>query len=85
MKPEELKYNASHEWVGVIEEGGNKIAVVGITDFALELLTDLVYMALPQVGEPADAKGKFVREACLSRRLLDGKRQRLVKEALGVG
>ncbi len=50
MQPEELKYNPSHEWVGVTHEGGNQIAVIGITDFALEQLTDLVYMALPKVG-----------------------------------
>ncbi len=50
MNPAELKYNPSHEWVGVIEEAGERIAVVGISDFAIEQLTDLVYMALPTVG-----------------------------------
>ena len=39
MKPEELKYNPSHEWVGVSDDG---LAVIGITDFAVEQLTDLV-------------------------------------------
>ena len=47
MKPEDLKYNATHEWVGLDDQG---LAVIGITDFALEQLTDLVYMALPEVG-----------------------------------
>ena len=51
MKAEELKYNPSHEWVGMANEGGQSLAVVGITDFALQQLTDLVYMALPKVGE----------------------------------
>ncbi|MEM7473789.1 MAG: glycine cleavage system protein GcvH [Planctomycetota bacterium] len=46
MKPEELKYNESHEWVGM----DGDLAVVGITDFAIEQLTDLVYMALPDIG-----------------------------------
>src|SRR5690606_4480987 len=50
MKPEELKYNPTHEWVGVTEENGARIATIGISDFALEQLTDLVYMALPEVG-----------------------------------
>ncbi|MCA9133384.1 MAG: glycine cleavage system protein GcvH [Planctomycetales bacterium] len=50
MKPEDLKYNPSHEWVGLADEGGAQIAVIGITDFALEQLTDLVYMALPSIG-----------------------------------
>lgn len=51
MNPETLKYNESHEWVGLVNEGGRQIAVVGITDFAIQQLTDLVYMELPQVGE----------------------------------
>lgn len=50
MNPEDLKYNSSHEWVGLAEEAGRQVAVIGITDFALEQLTDLVYMALPDVG-----------------------------------
>lgn len=51
MLPEELKYNSSHEWVGVVEEDGQQIALVGISGFALEQLTDLVYMELPEVGD----------------------------------
>ena len=46
MKPEDLKYNESHEWVGMQDD----LAVIGITDFAIEQLTDLVYMALPEIG-----------------------------------
>lgn len=57
MKAEDLKYNPSHEWVGMANEGGNSVAVIGITDFALQQLTDLVYMALPKVGEKV-ATGK---------------------------
>lgn len=59
MNPEELKYNPSHEWVGITEENGQKIAVIGITDFALEQLTDLVYMALPKVGTQLHAGAEF--------------------------
>ncbi len=59
MKPEQLKYNPSHEWVGVAEEGGAKVATVGITSFALEQLTDLVYMALPKVGQKVSAGQEF--------------------------
>jgi glycine cleavage system H protein len=58
-KPEELRYNPSHEWVGVSEEGGATIATVGITDFALKQLTDLVYMALPKVGQKLNAGEEF--------------------------
>ncbi len=59
MKPEELKYNSSHEWVGLTEENGEPIAVVGISDFAVEQLTDLVYMALPSVGQKVKAGQEF--------------------------
>jgi glycine cleavage system H protein len=45
--PSELKYTKSHEWVRV-DEGG--IATVGITDHAQELLGDLVFVELPEVG-----------------------------------
>jgi glycine cleavage system H protein len=59
MNPQELKYNPSHEWVGISEESGERIAVVGITDFAIEQLTDLVYMALPTVGTQVKAGEQF--------------------------
>ncbi len=59
MQPEELKYNPSHEWVGIEQQNGQRIAVVGITDFALEQLTDLVYMALPKVGTQVKAGAEF--------------------------
>lgn len=51
MKAEELLYNPSHEWVSVSDENGHKVATVGISAFAIEQLTDLVYMALPKVGQ----------------------------------
>lgn len=59
MKPEELRYNTSHEWVGVTVENGQRIATVGITDFAIEQLTDLVYMALPSVGSQVSSGKEF--------------------------
>lgn len=59
MEPSQLKYNPSHEWVGIAEEDGQQVAVIGITDFALEQLTDLVYMALPDVGTAVTAGAEF--------------------------
>ncbi len=56
MDPEGLKYNASHEWVGLSDDG---LAVIGITDFALEQLTDLVYMALPEMGKTVNVGEEF--------------------------
>lgn len=59
MKPEDLLYAETHEWVHVEEQGGQKIATVGISAFAVEQLTDLVYMELPEVGAEVSAGGEF--------------------------
>ncbi|MGL9722728.1 glycine cleavage system protein GcvH [Sodalis sp. (in: enterobacteria)] len=45
--PTELKYTASHEWV--LNEGDG-VYCVGITEHAQELLGDMVFMDLPEVG-----------------------------------
>lgn len=55
MNPEQLLYAKTHEWTHIIEEGGNKVATVGISAFAVEQLTDLVYMELPQSGQAVSA------------------------------
>jgi glycine cleavage system H protein len=59
MQPEELLYSKTHEWVHVSQEDGKKIAIVGISAFAIEQLTDLVYIALPEVGRQIDAGESF--------------------------
>jgi len=59
MQPKDLKYNPSHEWVGIEEHAGQRIAVIGITDFAIEQLTDLVFMALPKIGTQVKAGTEF--------------------------
>ena len=55
MKPEDLAYNKSHEWVHVAEQGGVKVATLGISAFAVEQLVDLVYLELPEVGRQLEA------------------------------
>ena len=56
MKPEKLLYSKDHEWVAVeTDASGAKIATVGISAFALEALTDLVYIELPEVGRRVEA------------------------------
>ncbi|MBV0933990.1 glycine cleavage system protein GcvH [Marinobacterium weihaiense] len=45
--PNELKYVASHEW---IRDEGNGIVTVGITDHAQDLLGDVVFVELPDLG-----------------------------------
>lgn len=60
MKPEELKYAKTHEWVHVEPDaGGAKVATVGISAFAVESLTDLVFMQLPAVGRKVKAGEAF--------------------------
>ncbi|XQW83917.1 glycine cleavage system protein GcvH [Thalassotalea piscium] len=46
--PSELKYATSHEWV---RNDGNGIVTVGITEHAQELLGDMVFVELPEVGD----------------------------------
>ena len=45
--PTELKYTSSHEWLRVEDDG---LITVGISDHAQELLGDLVFVELPEVG-----------------------------------
>ena len=59
--PAELKYVASHEW---IRDEGNGVVTVGITDHAQELLGDVVYVELPEVGSNlAEGDGAGVVES----------------------
>lgn len=55
MKPESLKFAKTHEWVAV--EGD--VATVGISAFAVEALTDLVFIELPKVGAKVEAEQPF--------------------------
>lgn len=45
--PQELRYTKSHEWV---KTEGDGTVTVGITDHAQDLMGDMVYVELPQVG-----------------------------------
>ena len=44
--PEDFFYSKSHEWVSLQDD----IAVVGITDFAQNQLSDLTFVELPDIG-----------------------------------
>ena len=59
MKPEDLLFAKTHEWVALSEDGGQKIATVGISAFAVEALTDLVFIELPKVGRQVKAQESF--------------------------
>jgi len=50
--PENLKYAKSHEWV---RDDGDGIVTVGISDFAQETMTELVYIELPEADREIEA------------------------------
>ena len=49
--PDDLRYTEEHEWVRV---EGNRVRL-GITDYAQDALTDVVFAELPAVGEAFQA------------------------------
>ncbi len=56
VNPDELKYTKTHEWVAIEKTSdGKTLAVVGITDFAVQSLADLVFIELPPVGKEVKA------------------------------
>jgi len=60
VSPEQLLFAKTHEWAHVeTDASGAKVATVGISSFAVEALTDLVYMELPEVGRQVDAGESF--------------------------
>ena len=59
MNLEKFLFAESHEWVNVMDEGGDKVATIGISAHAVEALTDLVYMDLPDVGDTVSAGDSF--------------------------
>ncbi len=53
--PSNLQYSKSHEWIK--EDGG--LVEIGLTDHAQDQLGDLVFVNLPQVGDPVTAGEAF--------------------------
>ncbi|MDA7851692.1 glycine cleavage system protein GcvH [Gammaproteobacteria bacterium] len=51
--PGDLKFLSSHEWVRVETDG---TVTVGISDHAQDLLGDIVFVELPEVGQSIDAE-----------------------------
>ena len=49
----EVRYLASHEWGRIDEEG---ILTVGISEHAQDLLGDIVFVELPEIGKALDAE-----------------------------
>ena len=59
MTPDQPLYAKTHEWVHVEQEGDARIATIGLSAFAVELLTDLVFVELPEVGRTVSAGESF--------------------------
>lgn len=55
MNPEELRYAKTHEWVHIAQEDGSQLATIGISAYAVEALTDLVFLELPELGKQVQA------------------------------
>ena len=53
--PEDLSYTAEHEWVSI----ENEIATIGITDYAQDALTDVVWVELPMIGDKVESMEPF--------------------------
>jgi glycine cleavage system H protein len=55
-----MKFAKSHEWVRVEgDPAPGAIATIGISAYAVEALTDLVFMQLPRVGDTLTAGESF--------------------------
>ena len=55
MDPKTLRYAKTHEWAYL--EGD--ICTIGLTKFAVDQLTDIIYIDLPDVDDPATAGDSF--------------------------
>lgn len=57
MRPDDLKYTETHEWLKINKK--TKIITIGITDYAVAQLSDLVHIELPEVGDTLEAGQPF--------------------------
>lgn len=51
----EKRFTETHEWVSV----SDKVATIGITDYAQKSLGDVTYVDLPEIGAELKAKEEF--------------------------
>lgn len=57
MIPKELRYLESHEWASRQED--SDIITVGLSDYAIEQLGDIVFLELPAVGDKVVKESEF--------------------------
>ena len=53
--PIDRKYTKEHEWIKI----DGDTAIIGITDFAQDQLTDVVFVELPEVGKQIEQNGNL--------------------------
>ncbi|MBZ6526740.1 glycine cleavage system protein GcvH [Aerococcaceae bacterium DSM 111021] len=56
MEKNKLFYTEDHEWVQLLDD--NKVRI-GITDYAVEQLGDIVYVEVPEMDETYDLEESF--------------------------
>jgi glycine cleavage system H protein len=57
--PDDLLYTKDHEWARVEDKGGQKVATIGITRFAVDQLGDVTQVELPREGDSVKAAEVF--------------------------
>ncbi|MGH7173729.1 MAG: glycine cleavage system protein GcvH [Gemmataceae bacterium] len=55
MDPKTLRYAKSHEWACL--EGN--VCTIGLTKFAVEQLTDIIYIDMPDIDDPVSSGDSF--------------------------
>lgn len=55
--PEDLQYLDSHEYARVDDE--EKIVTIGITEFAVDQMGDVVFLELPEIGDAVEKGENF--------------------------
>lgn len=53
--PDELRYTKEHEWIRI--EGDS--VTIGVTDYAQDALTDVVWVELPEIGAVVESMESF--------------------------
>ena len=48
-------FTSEHEWVSIVDD----IAIIGITDFAQNELGDIIFIELPNIGDPFELGDVF--------------------------
>ena len=57
--PDDLLYTKDHEWARVETQSQQKVATIGITDYAQYSLGEIVFVDLPSVGAEVQAGKSF--------------------------